>query len=159
LLTILRSRGWIYPEKLRGEVRLGRVINPERAGQERTQLTRSIVLALRELVLKTEVDDETRDLAAFISWALLAVWVGVESSIAPWEKHGYWLKADRFRMEWSWTEKLGHEMQEAVLEDDWMQVAQITAQVGAKLSNIKLPQRNRLGAPWVGAWKRLSESR
>lgn len=138
------------------EVVLGRVIIPEHTGQERTQLTRGIVLALRELVRKTDVDAETRDLAAFIGLALMAVWEGVEASITPWEKRGYWIKADRFRMEWIWTQKLGQEMQQAVLGEDWIRVAQLTAQVAGKLSNVKLPQRNRLGIPWTGAWQRLS---
>jgi hypothetical protein len=138
------------------EVVLGRVITPERAGQERNQLTRGIVLALRELVHKTDVDDETRDLAAFIALALLTVWEGVEASITPWEKRGYWIKADRFRMDWIWTQALGQEMQVAVLGEDWMRVAHLTAQVAGKLGNVKLPQRNRLGSPWTGAWRRLS---
>jgi hypothetical protein len=100
---------------MRAEVNLGRVINPERAGQERTQLTRGIVLALRELAQKTDIDAETRDLAAFIGLALWAVWEGIEATIAPWEKRGYWIKADRFRMEWAWSQNLGLELQLAVL--------------------------------------------
>ena len=135
---------------------MGRVINPERAGQERTQLTRGVVLALRELADKSDVDDETRDLTAFISLALLTIWDGIEATVAPWEKRGYWIKADRFRMEWTWSQKLGFEMQHAVLNEDWLRVAQLTGQVAGKLGNVKLPQRNRLGTPWMGAWQRLS---
>ena len=135
---------------------MGRVINPERAGQERVQLTRGIVLAVRELARKTDVDSETRDLASFIGLALLAIWDGVEASIVPWEKRGYWIKADRFRMEWVWTQRLGQEITHAVLAEDWLQVAQLAAQVAGKMNNVKLPQRNRLGAPWVGAWQRLT---
>ncbi|OGO59611.1 MAG: hypothetical protein A2029_10960 [Chloroflexi bacterium RBG_19FT_COMBO_47_9] len=141
---------------MRAEVDLGRVINPERAGQERTQLTRGIVLALRELAQKTDIDAETRDLAAFIGLALWAVWEGIEATIAPWEKRGYWIKADRFRMEWTWSQNLGLELQLAVLKEDWMQVAQIAGKVAGKLRHVKLPQRNRLGTPWTGAWQRLS---
>lgn len=135
---------------------MGRVINPERAGQERTQLTRGVVLALRALADKPDVDAETRDIAAFIGLALLAIWDGVEASVAPWEKRGYWIKADRFRMEWTWSQKLGLEMQQAVLSEDWLSVARLAGQVAGKLANIKLPQRNRLGMPWEGAWQRLS---
>jgi hypothetical protein len=138
------------------EDELGRVINPERVGQERTELTRGIVLALRELANKSDVDDETRDLAAFIGLALVAVGEGVEKTILPWEKRGYWIKADRFRMEWAWSQKLGLEMQQAVLSEEWMQVAQIAGKVAGKLGSVKLPQRNRLGTPWAGSWRRLS---
>jgi hypothetical protein len=138
------------------EAVLGRVINPEHAGEDRTQIVRGIVLALRELAQKLEVDQETRDLASFIGLGLIAIWDGVEASVAPWEKRGYWIKADRFRMEWTWSQRLGFELQQAVLEDDWIRVAQLTGQVAGKLGNVKLPQRNRLGTPWTGAWQRLS---
>lgn len=136
---------------------MGRVINPERAGQQRTQLTRMIVLAVRELVQKKDIDGEVRDLAAFISLALLSIWEGIEASVTPWEKRGYWIKADKFRLEWDWTHHLGLELQKAVLAEDWPHVAQITAQVAGKLNNVKLPQHNRLGTPWSGAWQRISD--
>lgn len=134
---------------------MGRVINVERAGQEREQLIRSIVLAVRELSQKTEIDLETKDLAAYISIALLAIWEGIESSVTPWEKRGYWIKADRFRMEWAWSQKLGMDMKRAVLSEDWSKVALLTGQVAGKLTNVKLPLRHRIGTPWKGALKHI----
>ena len=47
---------------------MSRVINPESAGKERTQYQRAIILALRELMGQSEVDSNTYDLAAFISY-------------------------------------------------------------------------------------------
>jgi len=134
---------------------MGRVINPEGAGKERTQLVRGVVLALRELMAQTTIDDRTRDLAAFLALALESIWETVDVSVAAWEKRDYWVKADRFRMEWQWAERLGRGLRQAVLADDWAQVAGLSAQVAAKVQAVKLPQRHRLGTPWVGAWKRL----
>jgi len=136
---------------------LGRVINPETAAKERTQLERGIVLALRELMRQAEPDAHTRDMAAFIALALEAIWATIDSSVVAWEKRGYWIKADRFRMEWMWSEQLGKNMRQAVLAEDWGKIAQLSAQVAVRLSDVKLPQRHRLGTPWVGAWQRLSE--
>jgi len=136
---------------------LGRIINPERTSQSRNQLSRSVVLALRELALKSDIDEETYDLAAFIGLALITIWQGIESSIIPWEKRGYWVKADRFRMEWNWSERLGLEMQQAVLHEDWPQIAILTGKVAERLAKVKLPQRHRLGKPWIGAWRRLKD--
>jgi len=135
---------------------MGRYINPETAGKERTQLTRAIVLALRELMRQSEPNEVTRDLAAFLALSLKAVDATIESSVAAWEKRGYWVKADRFRMEWVWAGSLGQQMRAAVLTEDWMQVALLSAQVAQKLGAVQVPQRHRLGTPWTGAYQRLT---
>ena len=134
---------------------MGRVINLEGVGKERKQLVRAIILALRELTKQNEPDEKTRDLAAFIALCLDAIHNTIDESVGAWEKRGYWLKADRFRLEWAWTETLGQKMRKAVLEEDWPLVAITAAQVGEKFKDVKQPQRNRLGIPWNGAWKRL----
>jgi len=134
---------------------LGRVINLEGVGKERKNLTRAVVLALRELMQQTEPDQTTRDLAAFISLALDEIYQTIDESVAAWEKRGYWLKADRFRLEWAWSETLSKNMRNAVLQDDWPQVAITAANVAQKLNTVALPQRHRLGTPWVGAWDKL----
>ena len=137
---------------------MGRVINTETAGKERLQLTRAVVLALRELMLQTSPDSHTRDLAAFIALALEEISSTIDVSVAAWEKRGYWIKADRFRMDWVWSENLGKNMRQAVLADDWIGVARVSAQVAEKLNGTKVPQRHRLGTPWEGAFKRLQQT-
>lgn len=134
---------------------MGRVINLETAGKERTHLTRSVVLALRELMKQSGTDQQTLDLAAYIALALQAIHDTIDPSVEAWEKRGYWLKADRFRMEWAWTGRLAKEMRQSVLREDWQSVAQIAAQVGVKLHAVEVPVRHRLGTPWVGAWDKL----
>ncbi|MDI6694488.1 MAG: hypothetical protein QME21_05535 [Anaerolineales bacterium] len=138
------------------EANLGRVINPEGAGKERTQLTRSVVLALRALVQQNEPNQETRDLAAYIALALFAIEETVDVSVQAWEKRGYWVKADRYRMEWAWSSKLGKAMKDAVLREDWAYIALTAAQVAERLKDVEVPKRHQLGAPWVGARQRLS---
>jgi hypothetical protein len=138
---------------------LGRVINVESAGKERLQLTRAIVVAMRELSQQSDLDEQTRDLAAFIALALEEIAGTIDISVAAWEKRGYWVKADRFRMDWIWTENLGAVMRKAVITEDWATVARTVGQVGEKLSGLKVPQRNRIGTPWVGARKQLEANR
>ena len=134
---------------------MSRVINPNGVGKERTRLTRAIVLAIRELMKQTEPNNQTRDLAAFISIALQAVDETIDVSVTAWEKRGYWLKADRFRLEWDWTKLLSEKMQLALLTEDWPQVAALAVRIAEKLQNVKVPQRHRLGTPWAGAWEKL----
>jgi hypothetical protein len=138
------------------EVCLGRVINIDGVGKERNQLTRAVILALRELMRQTEVDGQTHDLAAFIALALESIAESIDISVSAWEKRGYWLKADRFRMDWAWTGRLGETMRGAILEENWPVVASTAVKVAEKLKDINVPQRNRLGTPWVGAWDKLN---
>lgn len=134
---------------------MGRVINPDGSGKERTRLTKGVVLALRELMRQTTADDHSRDLAAFIALALEAVAETIDVSVEAWEKKGYWLKADRFRMEWQWSGRLAGQMREAVLSDDWASVAMAAAQIGGKLQSVQVAEKHRLGTPWVGAYRQL----
>ena len=135
---------------------MGRLINPESAGKERTQLTKAIVLAVRELAKQTDVTGETRDLAAFIALALKNISEGIDVSVAAWEKRGYWVKADRFRMEWMWTGSYAEKMKSAVLADEWGTVAMLSAQIAQKFGKIVVSENHRLGRPWVGAFAQLN---
>ncbi len=132
---------------------MSRVINPNSAGKVRTRLTKAIVLAIRELMQQPEPDATSRDLAAFIIQALEEIARGVDASVAAWEKRDYWVKADRFRMEWDWTGKMAARMRAALLADDWAQVAMLVVQIGQKLHDVKVSPRHRMGRPWVGAWR------
>jgi hypothetical protein len=132
------------------------IINPESAGKERTQLTKAIVLAVRELARQSEVANEAKDLAAFIALALQSIAEGIDVSVAAWEKRGYWVKADRFRMDWVWTGQYADKMKSAVLTEDWGTVAMLSAQIAQKFNKIVVSENHRLGKPWAGAYGRLN---
>lgn len=134
---------------------MSRVINPDSAGKERTRLTKAIVIAIRELARQSEPNAEARDLAAFIALALQTIAEGIDVSVAAWEKRDYWVKADRFRMEWAWTGQVGEKLRVSVLSDDWGSVAMLSAQIAQKLQKVKVSENHRMGTPWVGAWKQL----
>jgi hypothetical protein len=134
---------------------LGRVIQTESASRERTRLSQSVVLALRELMKQTTPDEKSRDLVAYISLALVKMYSSVDASVTAWEKKGYWLKADRFRMEWEWTQLTSEKLAKAISVDDWGTIAMLSAQVGQKFFKVKVAVRNRIGTPWDGAYELL----
>lgn len=136
---------------------MSRVINPESAGKERTRLTKAIVLAMRELAKQTQVTPEAKDQAAFIVLALQAIVEGIDASVAAWEKRDYWVKADKFRMEWMWAGQTAEKMKTAVLKDDWGSIATFMPQIATRLSKIQISANHRLGTPWVGAFKQLQQ--
>jgi hypothetical protein len=134
---------------------LSRVINLESAGKDRKRLTRATALALRELMLQTEITEKTRDLAPFIVLSLEKISKTIDPTVAAWEKRGYWVKADRFRMEWRWAEQFAAEMRSSLFNEDWAGVANVSAKISEKLNKEKVSERHRMGTPWIGAWKKI----
>ena len=126
---------------------MSRVINPDSVGKERTRLTKSIVLCIRELAKQTQVTPEAKDLAAFIALALQSISEGIDVSVAAWEKRDYWVKADKFRMEWMWAGQLATKMKTAVLEDDWATIAMLMPQIASRFGKVIVSDNHRLGKP------------
>jgi len=137
---------------------LSRLINPDSAGKERTRLTKAIVLSVRELAKQAQVTEEAKDLAAFIALSLQTIEDGIDASVSAWEKRGYWVKADKFRMEWIWAGQSAQKMKTALLSDDWGTVAMLSAQIAQKFNKIEVSDNHRLGKPWAGAYRQLSNS-
>jgi len=135
---------------------LSRVINPDSVGKERTRLTKSIVVCIREMAKMKEVTSEAKDMASFIALALQSISEGIDTSVAAWEKRDYWVKADKFRMEWMWASQSAVKMKEAVLSDDWAAIAMLMPQIASKLGNIVVSDNHRLGKPWQGAYTLLA---
>jgi hypothetical protein len=137
---------------------LSRVINPESAGKQRNKIVRRVALTVRELLRQPEPDDTSRDMVIFIVLSLNAIADTIDPSVAAWEKRDYWVKADRFRMEWAWAKKLADQMREALFVEDWGAIAMMAVQVAQKLGYIKISPKHRMGKPWVNAWTRFKET-
>lgn len=134
---------------------MSRVINPNSAGKERASLRKGIALAIRSLALSTDIDNESRDIVAFIILGLDAIAATVENTVVAWEKRDYWVKADKFRAEWSWAGTLAALLREALLKDDWDSVPKVASQIAWRLSDVTISPKHRLDRPWQGAYQRL----
>ena len=131
-------------------------INTTESGTKlRNRLSKSIVLSIRRLMQKGEPDNESMDMAAFVVLALGKIAESVDLSATAWEKRDYWLKADRFRMEWAWVESCQALLEPAVLSQDWHVIATGLVTVAQHLGKVEVSERNRLGEPWIGAWQAL----
>ena len=135
---------------------MSRLIKTDTAGKDRTRLTRGIVLAIRELAKQKDVTPEAKDLAAFIALALQTISDGIDESVLAWEKRGYWVKADRFRMEWMWSGQYADRMKVALFTNDWATIALLMPQIAQKFSKIVVSDNHRLGKPWAGMYKQLT---
>jgi len=135
---------------------MSRVINTQSVGKERNYLVKAIVISIRELMRQEKPDNNTKDLIAFIAMALQSISESVERTVVPWEKRNYWIKADNFRREWAWADRLGEELKSVLLTGDWPEIANIVVEIGSKLSHIEVSDRHRMGKPWVGAWEKFN---
>lgn len=132
-------------------------VRPNESGTTyRNRLTKSIVLAIRKLMQKGQPDRESLDMAAYVVLALEKVAESVNSSAVAWEKRDYWLKADHFRMDWAWVNTRSQVLRQEVLDQDWGKIVPELVQVAQNLSKVEVAEKNRLGEPWVGAYKALS---
>lgn len=136
---------------------MSRIINPDSSSKTRNRLSKTVVLTIRRLANQTGPGVESRDMAAYIALALDAIAKTIDSTVSPWEKRGYWVKADKFRMDWVWAGTYAGRMRLAVLEGNWDTITEVAAKTAIKLSKITVSNGNRLGEPWTGAWRILSE--
>jgi hypothetical protein len=136
---------------------MARVINPETAGKQRNRMVKGLVISMRALMSQPDVDDSSLDVAAFMALSLDGIADTIEATVVPWEKRNYWVKADRFRMEWAWAESLGADMRRGVLEEDWELIAATCVRIADKVKKVQVSDRHRMGEPWVGAYQALVE--
>lgn len=134
---------------------MSRVINPNSAGKERNRLKKGVVIALRELTLQKDFNSTSRDIAAFIYYALDGIDQTIEVATTAWEKRNYWLKADRFRLEWEWVKNSRANIYTGLVDDDVVALAREFASISSKVSDLKVSPRHRMGTPWIGAWEKF----
>jgi hypothetical protein len=144
---------------LQGDPLVSRLVNTDGVGKQRDRLMKAATRALRELAARKKVDDETRDLVAFIALALHEIHETVDVTCSAWEKRDYWLKADQFRRDWGWASRLSQDLERIVLQDRWQDFPALVPALAQHLEKIKLPKRNALGTPWLGAYAQLRELR
>ena len=137
---------------------MSRIVNSESAGKDRTRLTKTVVIAIRELLRQQEPGDLSRDLIACVLMSLDGIYDTVDASVEAWEKRGYWLKADRFRMDWQWTKIIADKMRPLVLSENYAELIPLMVEVLQALESVKVSENHRLGTPWTGAWDELQEA-
>ena len=138
---------------------MSRIVNSESAGKDRIRLTKVVVISVRELLRQQEVSDLSRDLIACVLRSLDAIYETIDASVAAWEDRGYWVKADRFRMEWQWTKIIADKMRPLVYEENYGELIPLMVQVMQALQSVKVSENHRLGTPWVGQWQLLMAER
>ena len=135
-----------------------RYIKIESGSTLRNKNLKSIIITIRELGKQSEVDSETKDMIAFIILSLQMITETIEEAVVAWEKRDYWLKADRFRLDWEWVIKSSNGLYRALLDNDWANISSLIPIIAAKCRNIKLTSKSSSLKIWVGAYDKLMRS-
>ena len=135
-----------------------RLIKTESGTTLRNKLLKSIIITIRELGKQSEVDSDTKDMIAFIIISLQEITDTIEEAVVAWEKRDYWVKADRFRLDWEWAIISSNGLYQALLGDDWASISSLIPIIAGKCRNIKLTSKSSSMKIWVGAYDNLMKS-
>jgi hypothetical protein len=138
---------------------LTRIIATESVGQQRHKLRRTIAEALRRLATKQTFDQESLDLAALIVFSLRRLEQGVDQTATAWEKRDYYLKADRFRLEWEWLDDTAYALETALLLGNHDRVPEILAGLFPRFADITIARYTRSSKLWEGCYQRLQSGK
>lgn len=132
---------------------MSRVINPNQPGKVRNQLMKAAAAAIDELIDLGADTGSERDLIAYLYLTLDAIGKTVEQTSAAWEKRDYWVKADKFRLEWGWVPTNLHRIEALLRNETWRELPTVIADLKGKLNKVKYAKKFRTSEPWKGAWE------
>lgn len=132
-----------------------RIINTASPGKLRNQARRTIAEVLRHLMHKDPADPEAKDMAACVVYALRDIESTIDTTVEAWEKRDYYLKADRFRLEWEWVGKEATQLERLIRQGRWSDVSQQLVGLVTRFSDIKIGRATRPPSTWQGCYEQL----
>lgn len=130
------------------------VINRNNYSNQRSSYLRFISTALVALEKAKTVNEESKDICIFIYLTLLEIQKSIQNTIQPWEKRGYWVKADQFRAEWKWVDPMINLMEKKIKSQDWKACLTDCETMKGICKDFSPYQRLQVQNPWEGAWKK-----
>ena len=132
-----------------------RVINTASPGKHRNRLRRTIAEVLRHLMFKRRLDQESKDMAALLVFSLHGIADTVEATVSAWEKRNYFLKADRFRLEWEWVTPAAQRLEKIILNDRWDRLPREMASLAPHFGDIRIDRMTRPPSTWKCSYQLL----
>jgi hypothetical protein len=134
---------------------MGRIINTANPGTERNRWRRTVAEALRHLMGKRNLDAEAQDLAALIVFGLRGIDQTIEITVEAWEKRDYYVKADRFRLDWEWAGRAANKMAQTIKGGRWQELPLQLAELLPYFADIRLTKMTRAADTWTGCYDAL----
>ncbi len=134
---------------------MSRVIRIDGPGKSRSQLMRTAAELIRRLSEKSAIDNETKDMAALLVYCFREIDFGIDESVRAWEKRNYWVKAEQFRLKWSWAGQAANKLEKIVTLERWEQLPPELIKLLPYFEEIKIAQYTRKPTMWEGLYQRL----
>ncbi len=138
---------------------MGRVINTDSTGKQRSQQMRTAAEVLRRLSQKQALDDEAKDMVAALVFVFREIDEGIEASAQAWEKRDYWMKSEELRQRWSWPGRMADQLQAIVYQDHWAQLPAMMVKLLPYFTEIKITKLTRDESEWLGSMAKLMRER
>jgi hypothetical protein len=131
---------------------MSRIIKVEGNARERNKKINQVLSALdASFSEQALVEEEFLDIASFIAISLLEIYASIDASAAAWEKRGYWVKADKYRLEWDWAERAGRKLEQAIISGDKTTITSTLAYINEKLKPSHVLHKRQSKELWEGA--------
>lgn len=130
---------------------MSRVIKTESSSSLRKKLLREIATAMQEGRNPALEMQAFRDILAYVVMALEEINLTVNQTTTAWEKRGYWLKADRFRLEWQWAKQSSEAIAERLQAGQYLEAFPILAELATHMEGVQ-PKKRGSKDNWKGAW-------
>ena len=132
-----------------------RIINTANPGKLRNKERRTIAEILRHLMAKRELDDEARDMAAAVVYSLRAIDATIDVTTEAWEKRNYYLKADRFRLDWEWVRPAAQRLETLIRDGAWDQLPLAMGELAPRFSDVSVAKFTRKPEAWRASYELL----
>ena len=131
---------------------MSRIVNSETPGKNRNSILKLLV-NIQPHLQKANIDQSNHnDMVAFIILSLGEIEKTIQDTILPWEKRGYWSKAEQFAADWEWVNKIRNILIKEESSKGWERLPVVLNDLYSHLVEIK-PTRKNLGEFWSGSYK------
>ncbi len=110
---------------------------------------------MRHLSKKQAIDADAKDMAAQIVFNLKEINDSVETTVSAWEKRDYWMKAERFMRDWSWSKEAAYNVEDVIRHEAWDLLPGLLADLSLQVADIQIKKMTRNPLAWKGAHKYL----
>lgn len=138
---------------------MSRIIKPQSASSRRKKIMQTVAHALNWAARSLGEKSDIKEVAAYAILSLRQITESVDQTATAWEKRDYWLKADKFRLEWLWADRSLRRLEAALQAEAWEELMAGFGELAGYLSHVKMPKKVRASQPWEGAylaWSRQS---
>ncbi|HAF62249.1 MAG TPA: hypothetical protein DCK95_07980 [Anaerolineaceae bacterium] len=133
---------------------MSQVINRNNYSSQRASYLRFISTALDRFDEKNISVEEKRDITIFILLTLTEIQKTIQQTIQPWEKRGYWVKADQFRAGWKWVDLICNSLKVKINQQKWKSMDSEMDALREMCVDSPPYQRLQVKEPWKGSWQK-----